>query len=145
MTVNLVYTNNGTLIPETDTDAEIKRSLKPGQTYVADIKIKRNADHHRKYFAMLNTAWEFLPENVQSFYKHNVEVFRKYLEITVGHCEIFFSPKRMEWVEGPKSIAFDKMDQAEFEALYNRVRTLLDTLMSRYMTKEQFETLFLPY
>lgn len=145
MKISLVYTSGGTLIPETDYDADLKKHLHPGKTYVADIKLKRNSDHHRMYFAMINTAWEFLPEKTQKYFHNSIESFRKFVEITAGHSEVYFNPKLGDWVEGPKSIAFDKMDQAEFEDLYMRVRAVLDPLMHRYMSTEEFNGLFLKF
>ena len=65
--------------------------------------------------------------------------------MTAGYSEPFFSPKLQEWVEGPKSIAFDKLDQGEFEELYNQVRSVLDTILAKYITQEEFERNFLPF
>lgn len=144
MKLHLVNTANGFLVPESDYDYAQKLHLKVGETYAVDIKPDRNADFHRKYMKMLRTAWEFLPEPAQYFF-HNVDGFRKHVEITAGYCEPFFSPTLQEWVDGPKSIAFDKLDQAEFETLYNEVRGVLDSILTRYISQEEFEKYFLPF
>ena len=144
MKLHLVNTANGFLVPESDFDYYQKRHLKVGETYSADIHLVRNAEHHRKYFKMIRTAWEYLPEPLQYFF-HNSEGFRKHVEMTAGYSEPFFSPKLQEWVEGPKSIAFDKLDQAEFEELYNQVRSVLDTILAKYITEEEFKRNFLPF
>lgn len=144
MKLHLVNTANGFLLPESDYDYEQKLHLKVGETYSADIHLVRNAEFHRKYFKMIRTAWDYLPEALQYFF-HNSEGFRKHVEITAGYYEPFFSPRLQEWVEGPKSIAFDKLDQGEFEKLYNRVRAVLDSILTKYISQEEFEKNFLSF
>ena len=58
MKLHLVNTASGFLVPESDYDYEQKLHLKVGETYSADIHLVRNAEHNRKYFKMLRTAWE---------------------------------------------------------------------------------------
>lgn len=144
MKLHLVNTANGFLIPESDYDFAQKLHLKVGETYIADIRPHRNAEFHRKYMKMIRTAWEYLPEPLQYFFR-NVDGFRKHIEVTAGYCEPFFSPALQEWVDGPKSIAYDKLDQGEFEQLYTEVRTVLDSILTRYISQEKFEKIFLPF
>lgn len=144
MKMHLVNTANGFLVPESDFDYEQKLHLRIGETYSADVHLVRNAGHHRKYFKMLRTAWEYLPEPLQYFFR-NVDGFRKHVEMTAGYSEPFFSPTRQEWLEGPRSIAYDKLDQGEFEKLYNGVRSVLDGILTKYISQEEFEQNFLPF
>lgn len=143
MKLNLVNTING-LIPECEEDYEGKKRLKLGETYCADIHLVRNPGHHRKYFAMIRTAWEYLPESLQYFFKTR-EGFRKHVEMAAGYSEPFFSPIRQEWLEGPKSIAYDKLGQSEFEELYLAVRTVLDGIVGKYVSVEEFERNFMGF
>lgn len=145
MKLNLINTPRGFLVPESDSDYDKKMKLKVGETYSAEIRLVRNPEFHRLYFQMLRTAWEFLPESVRDGRFHgNQEAFRKCLEISAGYYEEFFSPQ-YGWIQGPKSIAFEKIDEAGFRELYNGVRTVLDRILSKYMTQEQFERYFLPF
>ena len=145
MKLNLINTPRGFLVPESDSDYDKKMKLKVGETYSAEIRLVRNPEFHRLYFQMLRTAWEFLPESVRDGRFHgNQEAFRKCLEISAGHYEEFYSPQH-GWIQGPKSIAFEKMGETEFRELYNGVRTVLDRILSKYMTQEQFERYFLPF
>lgn len=137
MKINLVNTASGFFIPETDEDYRNKLHLKVGETYCAEFRLVRNADFHRKYFKMIAVAWELIPETLQSYFR-NSEGLRKYAEVAAGYCEPFFSPTRGEWLEVPKSIAFDKLGQAEFEDLYVNVRTVLDAIVTRYVSQEEF-------
>lgn len=143
MRINLINTSSG-LIPLTDEDYEGKTHLKLGETYTCEVRLSRNLDHHRKYFKMMNTAWSCLPESICLHFKSK-EGFRKYCEVTAGYFEPFYSPRLQEWVEVPKSIAFDKMDQAEFEDLYNRVKIVVDAIVTRYISPEEFNELLMGF
>ena len=68
------------------------------------------------------------------------DAFRKYLTVAAGYYEPFFSPVRGEWLEIPKSIAFDNMDEAEFRDLYERVKDIIFTILGNYVTREEFES-----
>lgn len=144
MKIHLVNTAGGFLIPMDDSDYEKKKRLKIGETYLVEIKQARNIDFHRKFFAMIAMAYAFLPEHLQQHF-HNAEGLRAYVTVAAGYTELFFSPKLMEFVEIPKSIAFDKMEQDEFEDLYNSVRAVLDKILTRFISQEEFEHYFLPF
>lgn len=143
MKINVVNTERG-LVPETDMDFEQKRHLEMGRTYLVEIKTFRSPQFHRKYFKMIRTAFEFLPENLQDFFgdEHG---FRKTTEMAAGYFESVYSPRLQEWVEVPKSIAYDALSQEDYEDLYLKVRRILDTLLSKYITREQFEEAFLNF
>lgn len=118
-----VNTPNG-LVPCDDDSYDAKSKLKLGEVYQVEIKKHRNYQFHKKYFALINLAWEYLPEKLTLHYvtKHN---FRKDLEMCAGCFERIYSVEREEFIEQHKSIAFDKMSAEEFEELYERVKDIL--------------------
>jgi hypothetical protein len=126
------------LIPLYGDDYEEKRKLKLGEVYTAEIKLMRNLDFHRKYFKLISLAWEYLNEKQQAFIKTK-ENFRKYLEVSAGHCEPFYSKTLNDWVDAPKSISFEKMDNAEFSDLYDRVKDVLFLTFLKNISQEDFE------
>lgn len=128
MEIYLYNTDTG-LVPCYDDDYDEKKKLTIGEYYKAKINPVRNIRFHRKYFALINRSWEFLNENTQEHYKNSIDVFRKSIELAAGHCEPVWNITRQEWLEIPKSIAFDKMDEAAFRDLYERVK---DTLVSLF-------------
>lgn len=132
------------LVPVGDDDYEEKRKLKLGETYSVEIKVARNLDFHRKYFALISYAYEFLNEAETAKFKTK-ENFRKYLELLAGHCEVIYHPRFNEFVEIPKSIAFAKMDNAEFDDLYERVKDAVFSLIGDRVSEEQFERLLLEF
>ena len=132
------------LVPLGDDDYEEKRKLKLGETYSVEVKVVRNVDFHRKYFALIAYAWEFLNEQETEMFKTK-ENFRKYIEIAAGHCDVIFHPRLQEFVEIPKSIAFAKMDNTAFSDLYGRVKDVIFSIIGDRVTQEEFERLLIDF
>lgn len=132
------------LVPLGDDDYEQKRKLKLGETYSVEVKVVRNVDFHRKYFALIAYAWEFLNEQEAERFKDK-ENFRKYVEIAAGHCDVIFHPRLQEFVEIPKSIAFAKMDNTAFSDLYGRVKDVIFSIIGDRVTQEEFERLLIDF
>lgn len=138
MKVNLVVSDLG-LIPATDDDKEQLKTLKRGTICECVIKEYRNYKFLRKYFSLINCAWEYLNDEQQKFFYDNKDSFRKTVEISAGHCEPVFNRTRGEWIDMPKSVAFDKMTEAEFSQLYERVKDVLYELFLTNVNREEFE------
>lgn len=138
MKLNLLNTISG-LIPLYDADYDEKKKLKIGSIYEVTIRLSRNIDFHRKYFALIQCAWEYQNERTVDHFKNDINVFRKTIEVAAGWCEPVYSIERKEWLEIPKSIAFDKMDNTEFTDLYDRVKDVLFKYFLKHITCEEFE------
>ena len=132
------------LVPMGDDDYEAKKKLKLGQTYSVEVKVVRNVDFHRKYFALIAYAWEFLTEQEIANFKTK-ENFRKYLEIAAGHCDVLFHPRLQEFVEIPRSISFRSMDNASFSDLYQRVKDVIFSIIGNRVTQDEFERLLIDF
>lgn len=143
MKMMVVNTPRG-LIPCGDDDYSEKKKLKIGETYNVEIKVARNVDFHRKYFALISYAWEFLNENeVERF--RDKDNFRKYVEIAAGHCEVIYHPRLQEFVEIPKSISFGSMDNTAFSDLYKRVKDVIFSIIGGRVSEKEFERLLLDF
>ena len=59
--------------------------------------------------------------------------------MAAGWCEPIYSIAQKEWIEVPKSIAFDKMDEDEFQNLYERVKDVLFKCFLKNISVEEFE------
>ncbi len=126
------------LVPMYDVDYEEKRKLKIGETYNAEIKKQRNPEFHRKFFALINCTWDVLPDAGKEFFK-TTEGLRKYLTVTAGHFDLVYSNRLKEFVEIPKSISFENMDNTEFQDLYNNVVSVIFSMVLKgRITEEQF-------
>lgn len=139
MELYLLNTPSG-LKPCYDDDFDKKKRLKLGKTYKAKITSvsARNLDFHRKYFALINLAWEYQNERVQTHFKGSIECFRKTVEVAAGHCEPVYNIKLKTWIDIPKSISFGKMKQEDFEDLYERVKDVLMNTFLRHISEEEF-------
>lgn len=126
------------LVPNYDMDYEEKRKLKIGVTYKCKITKARNYAFHRKYFALINCAFAYLNEKQTDFFKNDVGLFRKTIEIASGHCDMVYSIKRNEWIEQAKSVSFDKMDEVAFQELYSKVKDVLFMTFLTHITEEEF-------
>ena len=86
--------------------------LKQGEIVTVELVRPRNIQHHRKFFAMLQTILEN-----QEYYK-SVEDLLDVCKLRIGHCRTITTARGD--VKIPKSISFASMDQVAFDAFYNR-------------------------
>lgn len=127
------------LKPMYDEDFDQKKKLKVGSVYEATINEMRNVAFHRKYFSLINLSWEYLNEKQRRFFKENIDAFRKTVEVAAGHYEPVYSIARQSWLEVPKSIAFDKLSEADFEQLYEKVKYVIFNMFIPDSVKDEFE------
>lgn len=144
MKILLKNTASG-LIPLYDADYDQKRKLKIGEVYQVDIKKSRNYELHKKYFSLINAAWDYQNEKRQAHFKNSIEQFRKSVEVAAGHCDTVWNIKLKCEVDIPKSISFSNMDELEFRELYENVRTVLFSVFLTHITVEEFENNLLNY
>lgn len=132
--VNKMKRSNGyALVPAHETDQDAIKKLPNGQPVRVKVTQIRNIDHHRKYFALLNYAfdvWEppqlsasdmqkavrfnIMPTDIEK----NFDRFRKDIAILCGFYDTTVRVNGDLQLEA-KSISFAKMDQHEFEKLYD--------------------------
>lgn len=121
-------------------------SLEPGECADIDFVIPRNSKFHRKFFAMLNFAfdsWE--PDRKHKSYngrpvQKNFEAFREDVLILAGFSEQTFDLRgRMKLTA--KSISFSKMDDIEFERVYSAVAdVILQNVLTSYAGREELDS-----
>ena len=122
------------LVPADDRASEWFAKVKMGQPVTASVKLPRNGRFHRKFFAMLDVAysnhdWPEIETKWGSI-RTSPEMFRKYVIVKAGHYEADLTPHGEIRVV-PKSIAWAKMDEAEFSQLYSDV---LDVILMEFLT-----------
>lgn len=137
MKINLMNTPHG-LVPMYDEDFDEKKKLKIGQVYTADLKIPRNYDFLKKFFALINAGYSLLPEQTQQGFR-SVEGFRQYVTVAAGYYDVYFNPRLKEFVEVPKSISFASMDESEFMDCYDAVKEVIWKIIGDRVTEEVFE------
>ena len=138
MEILLLNTPEG-LKPCYDRDYDEKKKLVLGKMYKAKITEPRNVGFNNKYFTMIDLAWEYQNEKVCEHFKNDVKRFRKTVEVAAGHCDTVFNLRTKEWVDVPKSISFEEMDEFQFRELYDKVKNVLFTVFLRDIKVEEFE------
>lgn len=144
------------LVPATRLDVKLIEKLPLLKRVFCDIKRPRNAKHHRKFFALM--SWAFQHQGMSN----NFDWFRAFVTCKAGYCStcelppekvdntlltflreheshVFFEPTKAGLIRImiPRSIAWDKMDQEEFDVFYPRA---LDVLMTEFgIDPEHFE------
>lgn len=133
--VLLKHGASGLLLPDDTDTAEFIKKLKDGAIIRADFKKMRNPKFHRKFFALLNFAYEQWDPEAQTYkdqvVEKNFERFRSDIAILAGFGFPVTNLKgeiRME----AKSIRFASMDESEFSILYEKTITVI---MKNILTK----------
>lgn len=144
MQIDLMNTERG-LVPLYDADYDEKRKLKIGKVYRAEIKVPRNLQFHKKYYALLHTAWEFQNEKTTEFFHSDFECFRKTILVAVGWCEPLFVLEKRIWVQQAKSISFSSMTETEFEDLYEKTKNVLYTIFLKNVSIDEFEKVLMNF
>ena len=88
-------------------------------------KEPRSGPYHRRFFAIVN---QFL-ESQEQF--HNVKHLLEWLKVGAGYCDLVPGPKGKP-VAIAKSIAWEELDQAEFEPI---AQDIWQFLRSTYATR----------
>ena len=137
MNINLLNTASG-LLPASDDDYALKQKLKVGGIYQADIKIKRNYQFLKKAFSLLNAAWSLMDERQMASWRSK-DGFRAYLTVAAGFYDVYYNPRLQQFVEHPKSWAFDSMTEEDFGKLYDRMKDVIYAVLGDRVTPEVFE------
>lgn len=145
MTLHVICEDGAILRPCTDADYDSRMKLRRGKIYVCDVREARNYEFHKKFFALINCAWEFQDERSREFFCNSVEGFRKTLTIAAGHYESIYNVTKGEWQQTAKSIAFDRMSESEFGDLYQSVFDVICANFLGNATEEQFNEILRNY
>ena len=115
-----------------------KKRLVIGQAYECDVKIVRNYQFLKKAFSLVNAAWSLMTERQQAGWRSK-DGFRAYLTVASGFYQVYFNPRLQQFVEQPKSWSFDKMDEAEFSELYERMKDTVYAVLGDRVSEDVFE------
>jgi hypothetical protein len=113
---------NAVLVPAFDSDLTLLKKLSNNEVYEVEIKLKRNYEFHKKFFALLNIGFDNTKTGIEDF-----DMYRYYMTMKAGYYIEVKTPGGVMYI--PQSIQFNKMDNSIFEKLYNAVlqQIILDT------------------
>lgn len=132
MTDLLVVKQFGALRPVNAAAEEIIRSIPNGEVLKVKISRSRNPQHHRLFFALLQTVFEN-----QSRYK-TLEHLLAAVKVATGHADLMVMKDGRE-VYVPRSISFAKMDQIAFAKFFDRVCDWLVKDVLPHSTSEELK------
>lgn len=131
---DLLFTKaRGSLYPATDEAAEWLSRVAGGETLRGQMTRPRNVKFLRKFFALLNVAYNNWPkpeiETPYGIATCSRDKFRNDVIVLAGHGEPVCNT-RGEWRMVAKSISFANMDEDEFARLYSDV---LDAILKTFL------------
>lgn len=108
------------LHPCSEDDLRLVKMLSRDRAYHVTISEARSIRLHRKYFSLINTAWECIDEEWRNRFRENRDNFRKSITLLAGFTDQYYNPATGEWYETPRSISFERMPESEFRQLYEQ-------------------------
>lgn len=111
------------LRPIDEAGEELLQKIKFRALVKVKITRSRNLKHHAKFFALMRIVYS----NQERY--TNPDHLLTALKIAAGWTEAIIMPSGNQYLI-PKSIAFDKMDQTEFEVFYDRA---LDIVIEHFL------------
>lgn len=85
-----------------------------GQTLVITWAEPRSGPFHRRHFALLASVFECQDQF------SDPDQFRKWVEVGAGHCDLVPGPRGKPCAI-PRSIAYEKLEQGDFQKLHEAV------------------------
>jgi hypothetical protein len=152
MDIFLIKTPDGHLVPAHESDREQLKAIKSMQPVRVVLRRVRNYEFHKKYFALLQYAYEnweppvtFAPVIfvdkldgaglIQP--EKNFDRFRKDIAILAGYYDSFIQLNGEVRLEA-KSIAFHNMSEEDFEKLY---QASIDVIVKHVLRNYDGDTL----
>ena len=137
-------------VPDDQETAEYHAKQKPGSVIHGDFRLQRLSWKHKKFFAMLKVGYEFWePPPIDTKWgipEKSYDNFRENLLILAGYGYPVFDLTGKFHMKA-KSISFSKMDQEEFDRVYENVLTVLmrTILVLGKLTKKEIDDLIQKY
>lgn len=126
------------LLPLYGSDYDEHKRLKEGDEVLVEIKRARNVKFHKKYFALLRLTLDNLSDQVIEQYRlYAPEDLNKLVKYFLGYADLV-SVGELHYLQ-ERSIAFDKMDESEFETFYKRAVQLIRDTFLQSVTDEQIQ------
>jgi hypothetical protein len=128
------------LVPFDEAARESIGKLKPGAGVFVEIKRARNVAFHRKFFTLLNLAFDIWEPEAKTYKGQQLakdfERFREDITILAGHYDAVYCINGEVKLKA-KSIAFANCDEEEFERVYKGV---LDVVWAKILKQANYQT-----
>lgn len=131
---------NGALHPYDEESHEALKKFRSGVPLRVKITRPRNYQFHKKYFALLNLAFDYWEPPENQVGEKNFDRFRKDVTILAGFYERYVRLDGSTRVE-PKSISFAKMSEREFEELYQKTIDVIVKYVLRQYSGDELRSI----
>jgi hypothetical protein len=113
MKLQLIKLANGNLVADGDESSKAIKKIPNGEVIIVDYKPNRNYKFHKKLFGLLGV----ILENQQHY--QNVDQILEMVKFKAGYFDTIVTHKGIMHFK-TKSIAFENMDNSEFEQFFNK-------------------------
>ncbi len=127
--LELVKRTDGLFCPAYNSDHELAKKVKAGDSISAKLTVHRSVGFNRKFFALIRYTFHHMNEQMWEKFPSE-EALRLELTLQAGYWSKHVTIGGKEIIY-PQSIRFDKMDQVEFEKLYS---TILDVVLKWFVS-----------
>lgn len=103
------------LVPVDDEGFDALAKVKDGRDVTVEFKQSRNTRHHRLVFAI----FKFVKMHSDTMADASIEQIKTAIKLATGHVETFVDCQTGKTVCVPRSIAFEAMDQLEFNQFFD--------------------------
>ena len=131
--IHLIKTDAGYFIPAYNSDKELSDQIKTGEVIKVKYSKPRNYKFHKKYFALLDLAFQN-QDRIDCF-----EYFREQIIMRAGYFVEYIDFKGTVQYR-PQSISFGNMDEITFNELYSKSLDVIIKYVLTGNTKEEIET-----
>ncbi len=136
---------DSSLTPIDAEGSELLAKVKTGEIVSVQVKRPRNVLFHRKYFSLLNFAYEqWQPEGMEFKGQpvgKNLDVFRGWVTAQAGYYDLAMTPDG-KIKASPQSISFANMDETAFEDLYSKtIDVILKHVLKNYKDRDELENI----
>lgn len=120
----------GVLAPADEEAEETIRAMKHGQAIRVKYSFPRNYENHKRFFAFLKTTFD-----IQDHFD-NIEHYRKWVIMKSGRYTTIQAPNGYTIFDAD-SIAFHKMDEQEFRAMFQKCVDAFLSVWGDRITEEE--------
>lgn len=114
------------LVPVDDEAIDALAKVKDGRDVTVEFKMSRNPRHHRLFFAIC----KFVKLHSEVMDSASIEQIKTAIKLASGHVETFIDCQTGNTVMVPKSIAWEAMDQTEFNQFFDAA---VNVICNRWM------------
>lgn len=126
------------LMPAHQSDLEEIKKLPVHQPVRVKVTRIRNVDHHRKWWALVNYAFDVWEPPDEYLGEKNLDRFRKDVIILAGFYEKHWRLDGTLRIE-PRSISFSSMSQDKFDELYAKTFEVINKHVLKTYSGEELQ------